>query len=114
MATINETEIMERIGEDAWKVLQTKGIELPKDHAPRIIKDIMAAGLEQLIVNTKRLANENGGEANVLFSNLLEVSITNRESDEGDKDGNLMVAFTPGPQAKLLAKSDDATEGEDD
>jgi len=110
----NDNEVMEQIGNAAFKVLQTKGIELPKDHAPRIIKDIMAAGLEQLVLQTKKLANENGGEANVLFSNLIEVSITNRESDEGDKDGNLMVAFTPGPQAKLLAKSDDATEGEDD
>lgn len=109
-----EKDIIRAIAERGRKILQPDGIQLSEEQAPKIFERVMTVGLEGLILELKKVAAENGGEASVTFNNLLELTISNRESDEGEKDGNQMIAIVPGPQAKMLAKQDDATECEEE
>jgi hypothetical protein len=111
---VNEKEIIKEVAEKGRAILKQHKINLQPEQAAKVIETVMTVGLEQLILATKKVAAENGGEATVSFKNLLDVCITNRESEDGEKDGNQMIAFVPGPQAKMLAKQDDATEGEED
>lgn len=111
---MEKTELVKLIANNGRKILEPFGIVLNEEQAPKVFERIMTIGLEQLILVTKQQAAEQGGEACIEFGKLLEVSITNRESDEGEKDGNQMISFTPGPQAKMLAKQDDATENEEE
>lgn len=109
-----ETKIANQIIERTIKVLRSKHIEVPDGQGARVIEEITEACLEQFIWAAKQLAKENGGEGSITFHQLLDINISNRVSEDGEKDGNLMISFTPGPQAKLLAKQDDVSEGEDD
>lgn len=112
--TSEEKNIAAQIIERANKVLRSKQIRLPDGQAARVIEEITEACLEQFIWAAKKIASENGGEGTIAFRQLLDINISNRVSEEGEKDGNLIISFTPGPQAKLLAKQDDVSEGEDD
>lgn len=114
MKKLTEADVMKQVAESSAKVLKTQKIELEPEQAGRIVKAVLSTGFEAMILATKKLAAENDGEASVLFNNLFEVVISNRESEDGEKDGNQMIAILPGPQAKLLAKQDDETESEED
>lgn len=111
---INDKDLGLEIIERANKILKSKKIQLPDGQAARIIEEVTEACLEQFIWAAKKLASENGGEATIAFRQLLDINISNRVSEDGEKDGNLMISFVPGPQAKLLAKQDDLSEGEED
>lgn len=112
--TTEEKNLAAQIIERANKVLRSKQIKLPDGQAARVIEEVTEACLEQFIWAAKKIASENGGEGSISFRQLLDINISNRVSEEGEKDGNLMISFTPGPQAKLLSKQDDVSEGEDD
>ena len=114
MATVADKESIKNVVDNAKKVLDAKKIILEPGAAPRIIETVTEVCLEQMIVEAARLAEENGGNASLSFRNLFDIVIDNRPSDDGDKDGNIAIAFVPGPQAKLLAKKDTISEGEDD
>ena len=111
---MTEKEIIKEVAEKGRKILEQSKIKLQPDQAAKVFELVMSVGMEQLILATKKIAAENNGEATVSFKNLFDITITNRESEDGEKDGNQMIAFVPGPQAKMLAKQDDATEGEED
>jgi len=114
MADMKEKELGNEIIERTNKVLKSKKIQLPDGAAGRIIESVGEALIEQLIWGAKKIALENGGEGSISFRQLIDVNISNRESDDGEKDGNMMISFVAGPQAKLIAKQDEATEGTDD
>lgn len=114
MATAEEKDFFKSVIEDTNKVLSAKKIVIEEQQAPRVIETAAEVFLEKLIAHTAALAEQNGGEASVSFKQLLDVNITNRKSEDGDKDGNITVSFVPGPQAKLLAKKDTVSEGDDD
>lgn len=107
-------DIIKAIADNGRKILASQGITLTEEQAPKVFERVMTVGFEQLILLVKQLAAEQGGEASVEFKQLIEVCINNRESDEGEKDGNQMISFIAGPQAKMLSKQDDATENEED
>lgn len=105
---------IKNVVENTKKILDAKKIVLEPGSAARIIETVTEVTIEQLITETARLAEENGGNASLSFKQLFDININNRVSDDGDKDGNIAIAFVPGPQAKLLAKKDTISEGDDD
>lgn len=114
MAT-NQKDIMKAVVERSRKILAGDKIDLDEATAPRILERVTAVTLESLILETKKAAAESAdGKATTSLKNLIDINFNNRESEEGEKDGNIMISFTPGPQAKLLAKQDDTSENEAD
>ena len=111
---ISQKEFIKAVSDRAQPILKGEGIEIPIEQTGRMIERVMSVGLESMIIELKKYAAENGGEASISFKNLIEICISNRESEDGEKDGNQMISIIPGPQAKMLAKQDDATENDAD
>ena len=48
--------------------------------------------------------------ASVNFNDIIELHVSYKENDDAEKEGNIIITFTPGVEAKLLIKSDEMTE----
>lgn len=116
MATeIKSENFMDKVSENVANIVYAKcKIRLDAPVRRKITEEMFKATLEQLVCAVADAANEQGGEARMDIANLLTIEITNRESEEGEKDGNRMIALIPGPQVKMLSKGDQFTEGEED
>ena len=112
---IKAENFMDKVSENVANVVYAKcKIRLDEPARRKIVEEVFKATMEQLIITVTDAANEQGGEARMDIANLISIEISNRESEEGEKDGNRIIAFVPGPQAKLLTKHDGGTEGEED
>jgi len=109
-----DEELGQQIASRARVILGGKGIQLPEGQESRIIFEIMKTGLEQVILATRKMAVEQNAPATISIDQLVDVTISTGKGLGSEKDGNLMVSFTPGPLAKLLAKDDEMTEDFDD
>ena len=114
MATQENKDFMAEVSTTTENILASKHIVLEHQAAERVIETTAEVFIEQLIAGVAKLAEENGGNASISFKQLFDININNRTSDEGDKDGNVAISFVPGPQAKLLAKKDTISEGDED
>lgn len=104
-------ELIKKIKDD----VAAKKVVLGEGGEGRIINAVGEALISNLVRLAAKCAKESeDGVGTVTFQNLIDVNVSNRVSEDGEKDGNLMVSFVPGPQAKLLAKQDDATEDVDE
>lgn len=58
--------------------------------------------------------NKSTSEDTVLnLMNLIEIGVTYRESDDGEKDGNFVPFIQPGTIFKTVIKSDEMTEDDE-
>jgi len=48
--------------------------------------------------------------ASINLNDILELHVSCKENEEAEKEGNIIITFTPGMEAKLLIKSDEMTE----
>ena len=112
---MTKNEIMKNSVEEAASVLTSEGITVEGPRKKEIILRTFTASMEAFIRNAAKAADESDdGTASISFADLIDINISNRESDDGERDGNRMISFVAGPQAKLLAKKDDETEGDED
>lgn len=56
---------------------------------------------------------EPGTDISVNMMNLLEMGVTYRESEDGEKDGNFVPYVQPGTIFKTIVKSDEMTEDDE-
>lgn len=114
MSKTNE-QLLQEVMENTTAVLQKEKITLPAERAAVIIPTIVNTFLEQAIIATKNEASgTSDGKATLEVSPLLDINVSNRESNDGEKDGNRIVTYTAGPQARLIGKSDGDTEPDED
>ena len=111
MTTVDQEFLKEEVAKRANRVINNSGIQIPDEQAGRILEVIAASYFEQLIWAAKEIFKSNNCEhGSIDFAKLVEINISNRETETGEKDGNIIIYFTPGPQAKLLAKEDSLVE----
>ena len=115
MVSIGGNEIMEKANERASLELAKDGINFT-DAAAAAIPTVAYKSMHHTIaVAAEKFHSGSGEPVEVDVMGLFTLVISNRASEDGEKDGNVNIAFVPGPQAKLAVKSDDDTEeGEDD
>ena len=97
--------------------IEGKKVNLPDGAEGRIIEAIGTSLISNLVWAAKESAKASAdGNGSISFCNLIDVNVTKRDAgdEDAEKDGNLMVSFVPGPQAKLIVKDDAVTESDDD
>lgn len=62
--------------------------------------------IEAMVMVLGKLMKNVKEETSINFLDLFTVSVNNRESDSGDKDGNINLAFTPGPTVQTIMERD--------
>lgn len=71
---------------------------------------ILMIGMEEIIKSAAKLANDSKEVVEVNLDSLMTIKIENRESENGDKEGNIIPSVECGPTFKLLVKNDALTE----
>ena len=108
------SELMEQAGDRAVRVLEKDGINFTESGAA-VVSTIAGNVVEQTIkTGAEKFLSGSGEPVEIDFMSLFTIVISNRDSSDGEKDGNINIAFIPGPQAKLAVKSDGDTETEED
>lgn len=77
---------------------------------PLAIYTIATVFLEEVARELGEAARNNNGEAKVKIHDFMTLGVTRRDSDDAEKDGNLSVVMTAGPNFKLMIKNDGVTE----
>lgn len=79
-------------------------------HEPLVAYTITTVFLEEVARELGNAARSSGGEAKVDLHGFMTIAVSNRETDEAEKEGNLVPVLTAGPACKLKIKNDQATE----
>ena len=75
---------------------------------PTIVYDFLYACAQFLEKN-----KSTDSDISINLMNLMEMGVTYRESDDGEKNGNFTPYIQPGTIMKTVIKSDEMTEDED-
>ncbi len=70
---------------------------------------VMQQAIKQL---TAKMAASGKKSASINFNDIIELHVSTKENEDAEKEGNIIITFTPGMEAKLLIKSDEMTETE--
>ena len=76
----------------------------------RIPYAITVITLKVMAEHLGQQAKINGGNAKLELHKFGEMAVVNRESDDGEKSGNLVPMFIPGETFKMAVKDDADTE----
>jgi len=108
--TTQEIKHINDIAENAQEVLKSK----------RNIDISMAAAIPTIVYEflysaTQFLDKNKSTTSDVILNlmNLIEMGVTYRESEDGEKDGNFVPFIQPGTIFKTVIKSDEMTEDDE-
>lgn len=102
----NEKEIT-KIAENAMRVLKDEH-SITISHGAAI-PTVAYAFLREAVAylnNNKTL----GGDTEINLFQLMDIGISHRENEDGEKEGNFTPYINPGQEFKLLVKDDGETE----
>ena len=108
--TRKEVAIINEIAERAQETLkEQRHINISLASAiPSIVYEFLYSAAQYLD------KNKSTDEDTVLnLMNLIEIGVTYRESDDGEKDGNFVPFIQPGTIFKTVIKSDEMTEDDE-
>ena len=102
-----DKEIIESIAEDTAKYLDVqRGYEIDGAVSiPTIFHDFMVFAWKKLSSLQKE-----GKTPQINLAGIMTIGISERENEDGEKEGNLMPFITVGQIPKTIIKSDDETE----
>lgn len=103
----NEALLEEACKNAAIRLDRKNGIVIGE---PDAIYAISVTFLEEVMKALSRKFNNTGSDASVEIHRFMTITLTNRESDEGEKDGNIVPVLSAGDSCKQLAKNDAETE----
>jgi len=108
--TAKEMKALTEIAEAAQKVLyKERHINITMaDAIPTIAYEFLYSAAQFLDKN-----KSTDSDISVNIMNLLEMGITYRESDDGEKEGNFTPFIQPGTIFKTVIKSDETTEDDE-
>ena len=109
--TKKEVATINAISEQAQENLKSQHkIEISLAQAiPTIVYEFLYATAQFLDKNKSTTS-----DTTVNLMNLIEMGVTYRESDDGEKDGNFVPFIQPGTIFKTVIKSDEMTEDDDE
>lgn len=102
----NESEIA-AISEAAAKILQSEhNIKFSNPVGlPTVVYTFLKATMQHLAQNKTE-----GEDSEINLFQLLDIGISYREGEDGEKDGNFTPYAVPGQEFKLIVKDDENTE----
>jgi len=108
--TAKEKEAIDIVSKNAQTILrEERRINISMAEAiPTIVYDFLYATAQFLEQNKSKDA-----DTVINIMNLLEIGVTYRESDDGEKSGNFTPYVQPGTILKTVIKSDEFTEDEE-
>ena len=108
--TRQENEAVLKIAKMAQeKLINDRKISISMSEAiPTIVHDFLYCVAQYLDKN-----KSTSSDVNINLMNLIEMGVTFRESDDGEKDGNFVPYIVPGTIFKTLIKSDEMTEDDE-
>lgn len=77
---------------------------------PEVAYTIATVFFEEAFRELANEAHRNGGEARLKIYELMTIGVDLRESDNGEKSGNMNIIMIPGAICKQLIKDDGFTE----
>lgn len=119
MASENKPSIMRALPQGIIEnVIVNTGRKLDVDNNicisnPKVIYEVAMSFLEGLAAECANQVNANEEAIEVNLDNFMTLRIENRQSDTGDKAGNLIPVLEAGPRLKLIVKNDGLTEDMD-
>lgn len=114
MEMIKDTEFIKKVDALAKPVLEANNVTFEDEQYAEISRLFFNTTWDKMMQVAKDIAVENGNNVTINVGDRFSIIITDRVSDDGEKDGNLNIGFEAGPRSKLIIKQDSATEGADD